>query len=98
MDGAVAEDPDRVVHEARLEVEEVEDSPERVAVDAQVGVFDAAVAARGRLIHKRVELLERLLLLHGVVQVAQADRPLHLQLTHAERRFAQTAVPYQVGW
>lgn len=84
VDRAVAEDLDRVVHEARLEVEEVEDPPERVAVDAQVSVLDTAVPARRYLVHERVELLESLLLLHRVVQVAQADRPLHLQLKKAQ--------------
>lgn len=80
MDRTVFEDLDRVVHEPRLEMEEVEDPSESVAVDAEMGVLDTALPACRRLIHERVELLERLLLLHGVVQVAQADRPFHLQL------------------
>lgn len=80
VDRAVLEDLDRVVHEPRLEVEEVEDPPESVAVDAQMCVLDTALPARRRLIHERVELLQRFLLLHGLVQVAQADRPFNLQL------------------
>lgn len=82
VDRTVFEDLDCVVHEPRLEVEEVEDPPESVAVDAEMCVLDTALPASGRLIHERVELFQRLLLLHCLVQVAQADRPFNLQLPY----------------